>query len=215
MPSAKPTQQFVPIKEIREGVVILKNGSMHMTLMASSINFALKSDEEQTAILAQFQNFLNALDFTVQFYISSRGLDINPYLQILRQAAENQANELLRVQTGEYIEFVRSLVETANVVSKTFYVVVSYTPSVIRTSGGGILDALTGAFRKGSRGETARTVAFEEARLQLRQRSDAVLQNLTRVGVRTVPLNTEELVELYYRLFNPGELEKEKTHLQK
>ena len=215
MPSAKPTQQFVPIKEIREGVVILKNGSMHMTLMASSINFALKSDEEQTAILAQFQNFLNALDFTVQFYISSRGLDINPYLQILRQAAESQANELLRIQTGEYIEFVRSLVETANVVSKTFYVVVSYTPSVIRTSGGGILDALTGAFRKGSRGETARTVAFEEARLQLRQRSDAVLQNLTRVGVRTVPLNTEELVELYYRLFNPGELEKEKTHLQK
>ena len=207
---AKSTQQFVPIKEIREGVVILKDGSIRIVIMASTLNFALKSENEQNAIVLQYQDFLNSLDFTVQFFIESRKLNINPYLATLEVSSREQANELLRIQTAEYIEFIKNFVATTNIVSKTFYVVVPFGSGQIigGKSGGRIQGVFGGLFGKKGSGESVDT-RFEESKLQIQQRADVVSQGLIRSGIRTKQLGTEELIELFYKLFNPGELEKE------
>src|SRR3990167_3833823 len=107
---AQSAQEFLPIEEIRDGIVLLKDGTMKIVLMASSLNFALKSAEEQEAIIFQYQNFLNSLDFSVQFFIQSRRLNINPHLDTLREVASAQPNELLKIQTNEYIQFVKNFV---------------------------------------------------------------------------------------------------------
>jgi type IV secretory pathway VirB4 component len=207
----KATQEFIPIREIRDGVIILNDNSLHMILMASTLNFALKSEDEQEAIILQYQNFLNSLDFPVQFFIESRKLNIGPYISSLQDAEKEQVNELLKIQTREYIEFVKNFVKSTNVVSKTFYIVVSYSPSVIGGKGG-----ILGIFGKGGKfsRETKKDSRdqFEETKLQLQQRADVVQQGLIRCGIRVVVLNTEELIELFYKLFNPGELEKEYVH---
>jgi len=210
---AKPTQEIIPIKEIKDGVVILKDNSLHAILMASTLNFALKSDDEQNAIVLQYQNFLNSLDFPVQFFIESRNLDIAPYLSTLEEMEKKQTNELLRIQIREYIEFIKNFVKTTNTVSKTFYIVVSYNPSGVGGGAGGILEGIFGGFSKkttpgASKAEKAES-QFGENKLQLQQRADVVQQGLVRSGIRIVSLNTEELIELFYKIFNPGELEKE------
>src|SRR3990167_5037224 len=145
--TSKPSQEFVPVKEIRDGIIILKDGSMRLVLMSSSLNFALKSQEEQMAIISQYQNLLNALDFSAQIFIQSRPININPYLDALKEAEKNQSNELLQLQIREYIEFVKILVKTANIVSKNFYVIVSFNPSFLETGKGkNILSKISGVF---------------------------------------------------------------------
>ena len=201
--SSKSTQEFVPIKEIRDGVIILKDNSLRMILMASTLNFALKSEEEQSAIVLQYQNFLNSLDFPVQFFIQSRKLDIGPYLAILSEAEKSHDNELLRIQTKEYAEFVKNFVQVTNVMSKTFYITVPYTNvsiEVKKGSFGKLFGGIAGDCKSGSMGEK-----FEQYKIQLQQRSDVVQQGLARAGIRVAPLNTEELIELFYELYNPGE----------
>lgn len=202
----KSTQEFIPIKEIRDDVAILKDGSMHVIMMASTLNFALKSEDEQNAIILQYQNFLNSLDFPVQFFIESRKLKIKPYISILQDAEGNQDNELLKVQIREYIEFIKSFVKMTNIVSKTFYISVPYTTASIEIRKGA-LGGLIGGFSKKTSKELSDK--FEEHKIQLQQRADIVQQGLASAGVRTVPLNTEELIELFYELFNPGEAAKD------
>lgn len=201
----KSTQELIPIKEIRDGVVILKDGSMRMILMASTLNFALKSEEEQNAIIVQYQNFLNSLDFTVQFFIQSRKLNIEPYIATLAEQEKKQDNDLMEIQTREYMEFVRNFVKMSNVVAKTFYITVPYSTAAMEIKKS-FVGNFVGGFSKKTAGEM--NDRFEENKLQLQQRADIVAQGLARVGVRVVPLNTEELIELFYELFNPGESEK-------
>lgn len=201
----KPTQELIPIKEIRDGVLILKDGSLHIALMASTLNFALKSEDEQNAITLQYQNFLNSLDFPVQFFIESRKLNIGPYIAILEEAERQQVNELLKIQTREYIEFVKTFVKSTSIVSKTFYIVVSYTSSALGGSEG-LLGKTIGGFKTQAQDSSDQ---FDKNKIQLQQRADVVTQGLVRAGVRVVVLNTEELIELFYKLFNPGELERE------
>lgn len=206
------TQQFVPIKEIRDGVIILKNGSLRMVLMASALNFALKSQTEQEAIIFQFQNFLNSLDFSCQFFIQSRKLNINPYLNTLKDLEKNQINELLKIQTAEYIEFIKNLVESVNIVSKGFFVAIPYSPPILEMKNAGALGKITGLLSGKPRTETKNTDdKFSEYREQLLQRADVVTQELSRSGVRVIPLGSEEVIELFYHLFNPGEEEKQKA----
>jgi len=204
--NGKPTQDFVPIKEIRDGVVVLKDGSLRMVLIASSLNFALKSQDEQMAILMQYQNFLNSLDFHIQIFIQSRRLDITSYIQILQEKLAIQTNDLLKTQTREYIEFIKEFTEGTNIMTKSFFIAVPYDSSVLTGSkdGGGLLSKIFG--RKGGNNEEAYN-QFAEQKTQLEQRTSVVQQGLGRIGIRAVPLGTEELVELYFKLFNPGELE--------
>lgn len=205
MASGTPAQQFLDIEAIREDVAILKDGGLRVVLMCSSINFALKSADEQDAVIYQYQNFLNSLDFTVQFVIHSRKLNILPYIELLKNRQKEEDNDLLKIQINEYIEFIRTFVEMTNIMSKTFYVVVPFTPTALNQKTGiGKYLAFAGLGKKKSQ-EINDT--FEEQKNQLWQRVDTVVSGLQRVGVRSTPLNTEELIELFYGLYNPTEFE--------
>jgi len=200
MASVQPsTQDFVPVRDIRDNVVVLKNGQMCMILLASSINFALKSLDEQQAILSQFQAFLNTIDFSLQFYIQSRRLNIQPYLDQLLEREAQQDNDLMRIQLREYMEFIKTFTTEVDVMSKNFFVVIPYTPTQIDFSSN------IGAVFGKKKDLVIDNTKFEENRLQLEQRTALVEQGLARIGVRTIALQNEELVELYYHIFNPGD----------
>lgn len=201
---AKATQEFVPIKEVRNGIVILKDGSLRALLMASSINLALKSQDEQQAIIGQFQNFLNSLEFTAQFFVQSRDLDIRPYIALLEERYQKELDDLMRIQIREYIAFIRDFTERANIMTKNFFIVVPYDPA-FASRGGGLGSILPGGTPSSS---TMTDEQFEQYRTQLEQRVSVIEQGLVRTGVRIVQLGTEEVIELFYKLFNPGELEK-------
>lgn len=208
--NAQAAQEFVPIREVREGIVVLKDGSLRAILMASSMNFALKSGDEQQAVLSQFQNFLNSLDFSAQIFIQSRELDIRPYIALVEERYEQQTNDLLKVQTREYIEFIKNFTKSANVMSKNFFVVVPYTQSGFSSDSEGFFSGILSSVGLGGskKDEATATAEFEEKRAQLEQRISVVQQGLTRAGVRTALLGSEEVVELFYGLFNPGEQDK-------
>lgn len=202
---AQPTQQFIDIAEIRDDVVILRGGALRRVLMVSGINIELQSEEEQNLILATYQNFLNTLDFSLQFLIHSRKLNIAQYLEMLKEREAQESNELLRNQISEYVEFIRSFVELNAVMAKTFFAVVPYDPVVMPGSGNkklfGILDMgkkLTAPFEQ----------TFERQLTQLNQRTEQVVSGLSQIGLRVVVLNKEELIELFYNLYNPGTVEK-------
>lgn len=200
MATANTTQQFVPVREVRDGIVILESGKMAVVLLASSINLALKSADEQQAVLGQFQAFLNTLDFSLQVYVQSRELDVKPYLEKLRGLEAQQGNELMQVQLREYVEFIRAFTAEVDIMKKQFFVVVSYTPAPVNIRAG--IKGLVPGKKAAAPIEEHR---FEEQRGQLEQRVAIVEQGLARVGVRTLPLGDNELVELYYQLFNPLE----------
>jgi len=203
MPNSQAaTQDFVSIRDIKDNVIIQKNGQMRMVLLASSINFALKSVDEQRGILLQFQNFLNTLDFDLQIYIQSRRLNIEPYLELLQSLDAKQDNDLMRIQIREYIEFIRTFTKDIDVMSKNFFVVIPYSPLKVDFSRG-ITDLFTP--KKNSR-KTPNETQFEEHRIQLEQRVGLVTAGLARVGVRTITLQKDDLVELYYHLYNPADL---------
>lgn len=207
--SAETTQNFVPIQEIRDGIVILKNGGMRQLVFCTSLNFALKSSDEQNAILLQFQNFLNSLDFSVQIFVQSKKLDIRPYIALLEDRYKEQTSELMKHQVQEYIEFIKNFVENTNIMSKSFFVVVPYDPPIVSGNGKAGLGAILPGKKKdpSEKGGNAEE-KFQEWRTQLEQRSAVVEQGLVRCGIRTAELGTEEVVELFYKIFNPGETEK-------
>jgi len=202
---AQATQEFVPIKEVRDGVIILKDGSLRVLLMASSINLALKSQDEAQATIGQFQNFLNSLEFTVQFFVESRDLDIRPYIALLQDRYQQELDDLMKIQIKEYMAFIKDFTERANIMTKNFFIVVPYDPALI-SRGGGVLGNLLPA--RASNAGPLSDEQFEQYRTQLEQRMAVIEQGLVRTGVRVVKLGTEEVIELFYKLFNPGELEK-------
>lgn len=201
--SAKATQDFVPIQEVRDGTIVLKDGSLRAVLLVSSINFELKSEDEQKSILYQFQNFLNSLDFSIQIFVQSRRLDIRPYIALLEGRYKEQTNDLMKVQVQEYIEFIKKFTEITNVMTKSFFVVVAYSPATINIKSG----VFSKLFNRG-KVDTVQNTQFEEIRTQLEERVSVVQQGLVRTGVRAARLGTEEVVELFYKLFNPGETER-------
>jgi hypothetical protein len=203
--SASATQDFVPIKEVRDGIVILKDGSMRALLLASSINLSLKSFDEQNATLMQFQTFLNSLDFSVQIVVESRRLDIRPYLVLLDGRMKEQVEPLLKVQTKEYMQFIRDFTDQVAIMTKSFIIVVPYSAAPLSTKGSITKSLFGNGSKKPADIKKEGIYEFEEKRTQLEQRIGVVQQGLSRVGVRTVQLGTEEAIELFYKIFNPGE----------
>ena len=197
--NAQATQNFVPISEIRDGIVIMKDGSMRTMLLVSSTNFALKSVDEQSSIIFQFQNFLNSLNFSVQIVVQSRRLDIRPYIALLQNRLKEQTSDLMKVQMREYIKFITGFTDENNIMKKSFFVVIPYSPATIKKGGIGLFGKKNAAQEKAS---------FDEERTQLDQRVSVVEQGIVRCGLRAIQLGTAELVEMYYKLFNPGDVEK-------
>ncbi|MCA9352144.1 hypothetical protein KC866_02020 [Patescibacteria group bacterium] len=201
------TQDFIPVKEIRDGIVVLEDGSLRAILLASAINIALKSAEEQQAIVFQFQGFLNSIEFPVEIAVQSRRHDIKPYLLTLERRVEQQEEELLRLQTKEYIEFIKWFTDSVNIMSKNFYVIVPYTGGAFSAPQSNSKNPLAGIF--GSKKTTPNfkqtSAKFEEQRSQIEQRVAIVKSGLSRFGVRSEQLNTEQAIEVFYNMFNPGE----------
>ena len=195
------TQEFVPIKNIRDGIVIRDDGVICSVLLTSAINFALKSTEEQDAILYQFQNILNALEIQTQIVIQSRKLNIDPYIEYLQGFLDRQQNPLLKLQTKEYINFVKYFTESTNILDKNFFVVVTYSPAIPIK---GIKDIFS---KNNSKEFEQKEATFEENKFQLQQRVEYISSGLRSIGIRSAQLSTEELVELFYLTFNPGESE--------
>ncbi|MFW5853512.1 MAG: TraC family protein [Patescibacteria group bacterium] len=200
--NSKPTQDFLSIKAIRNDLVIMKDNSYRAVLLTTATNFALKSDDEQIAIISQYQNFLNSLDFSIQIFIQSRRLDINPYLMTIKKLQKNQTNELLKIQTKEYIDFIKTFVENSNIMSKSFFVVIPYYSTVASDSGSFLSNTLP--FLK-QKDEGKKKMETEEYQAQVEQRIGVVEQGLSRTGIKSSRLGTEELIELYFKIFNPGE----------
>ncbi len=189
------TQQFLEIDQIKEGVVLLKNKALRGILMVSSLNFALKSTEEQEATIYQFQNFLNSLDFPLEIVVQSRKLNITGYLDKLSEIAKKQKNELLKVQTVEYQKFINELIAGGQILSKTFFVVIPFT--LIEIPG----------LKKQKTTQTPTDTQFQRAKSQLWQRLEFVVLGLRRCGLQSTPLNTSELIELFWGLYHPEDAE--------
>lgn len=204
------TQDFLEIKDIREGVLLLKNNTIRGVMMVSSINFALKSEEEQTAIIYAFQSFLNSLDFFCQIVVQSRNINITPYLDSLKDLEERQTNDLLREQTASYREFIKNLVVGDMVMTKNFYIVVPYNLLEIFGTTKGLskqLDVLSQLSGKGPQTKDLTDDEFQRCKTQLWQRMEFLAMGLRRCGLEAIPLTTPELIELFWAIHHPDQAE--------
>lgn len=194
-------QQYLDVAEIRDGVVILRDGSFRAVLMASSLNFALKSEEEQNAIVYGYQEALNSLGFPMQILVASRRIDLTPYLQELDEREEAQESELMKIQLQEYRGYIKELVKVSNVMTKSFYVILPFAPVQAKEESAFTRFSKTLRVRGGF--APLSPTDFARYKDQLWQRVDSVSTSLRGIGVRLVPLNTQEIIELYYTLYNP------------
>ena len=195
---AVSTQKFVSIGEIKEDTIVMQDGSLRGVIAVSSTNFALKSEDEQNSMTAGYQNFLNSLDFPIQILMHSRVLDINSYLEKLRGLESGQTNELLRIQMSEYIEYVAKLVEYANIMTKTFYIVVPYSATPVGES---FMSRVSKFFNPAAE-VAGRQEDFKKLKIRLEERVNHVVSELASTGLRTIVLTTPELVELLYSSYN-------------
>lgn len=199
-----PSQEFIDIDKIREGVVILKNGGLRAVLMCGSRNLELESVDGQNAIISVYADFLNSFDWPLQIVIHSRKLDIEPYLATLEEKLKAQKNELLKIQTAEYIDFVRKFVTLSDIMTKKFYVIVPFDP--IESKSESPFEKITSFIKTPSKKSSELPEEkFQEYKGQLFQRVDHITSALTHAGIKSIGLQTEELVELFYNLYNPGE----------
>ena len=199
------TKQFVDIQEIRDDVLILKDGSLRQIIKVSSTNFELKSQDEQLAILAGFREFLNTLDFSLEIMVMSRKLNIDKYLAVVGEIIENQQNELLRIQAVDYSKFVKELTGLANIMAKDFFVVVPFHIGP-RTSGG-IMETAKSVFKPAETVKSLLPEEFDSYKNQLSQRVSLVFENIAGLNLAAKILDKEELTSLYYRFYNPESTE--------
>lgn len=201
MAKGQATQQFVPIERVRDGIIMLKTGELRAVLITNSLNLSLKSEDEQQAIIMQFQAFLNSLDFPTQIFIQSRKLNIKPYIDVLQTRSKEVKEDLLKIQIHEYIGFITKFTEESNIMTKHFFIVIPY----FQQEEGSV--TTSSILSLGSTDFTSKKSqnTFDAARIQLEQRISTVMQGLARFGLRAQKLGTEEVVELFYKLFNPSE----------
>ncbi len=199
--TSSSTQKYLDVAEIKEDVIILKSGALRSILAVSAINFELKSTEEQEAIISQYQNFLNSVDFPLQILISSRKLNMENYIDFLSQNEKKQSNELLRLQISEYKNFIDQLVSNSNIMEKIFYIIVPFSPienqeKTFFSNIGSLLNPQKNILEKREN--------FETYKNQLFQRVDHITAALSGIGLQIIPLKTQEIIELLFTSYNPS-----------
>lgn len=204
---APSTQRHLEISEIKEDTIVLKDGTLRAVLLVSSINFALKSEDEQNAIVAAYVNFLNTIDFPLQIVIQSRKLDIDGYIARLKKREKLQTNELLRIQTADYVDYIGELVELGNIMTKRFYIVVPYNPKTDKQKK--FFRRFLELFRA-SQIISLGQQRFQKRKKELTQRVEHVMESLASIGLKSVLLDTQSLIELFYHTFNPDISQKQK-----
>ncbi|OGE86100.1 MAG: hypothetical protein A3J48_01505 [Candidatus Doudnabacteria bacterium RIFCSPHIGHO2_02_FULL_46_11] len=198
--AAQSTQSFLDVAEVRDGVIMLKDGNLRGVLAVSSVNFSLKSDDEQNAIISSYQSFLNSLESSVQILVQSRKTDITPYIDMMKNRMSSVSNQLLQMQMAEYIEFITRLTDVAHIMTKTFYVIV---PFNLNNAKQGFFGKVGHIFNP-RHSVVIDAAAFEANKKELLQRMAEVAQRLSSTGLNSKPLETAEVVELLYSSYNVG-----------
>jgi hypothetical protein len=201
------TQQYLDIAEIKDDTVVMRDGTVRAVLLVSSINFALKSEEEQDAIVGSYVGFLNNISFPVQIVIQSRRLNIENYLEELKKKEKEQTNELLKMQTTEYVNYIQELVQMGDIMSKSFYIVIPYNPLSDRHKGffSSVQEVL-----KPAQVVTMKGKRFDHFKAELQRRAESIQSGMQSAGLKTVRLDTQGLIELYYTTYNPDTAENQK-----
>ena len=194
------TQKYIDIGEIKEDIVVMRDGTMRAVLLVSSINFALKSEDEQNAIIGSYVSFLNNISFPLQVIIQSRELNIEEYIIRLKEKEKEQTNELLKMQTGDYISYIQELVAMSKIMNKRFYIVVPYNPLSDKQKG--FFSRLIDLFRPDLTMKMREKV-FNNRKKEIVRRVDNVMSGLASMGLSAVQLDTQSLIELYYNTYNP------------
>ncbi len=197
--SIASTQQNIPIAGMRDGIMILNDGQYRVIMEVTAVNFALKSEQEQNSLIFQYQSFINSLHFPVEIVVQSKRLDLSPYVEKIKKLAKEQTNDLLKIQTQDYADFINQLIDIANIMKKRFFIVVGYQPLSVKS---GILDKL---FPKGKQVSTLKIPAdeFDHYAKEIRQRAVSVAQNLGSMGLHCKQLSTQEMIEEFYLVYNP------------
>jgi len=201
MPSSAPsTQRYLPFSEIRDDCLIMNDGTLRGVIMTSSINFALKSEDEQEAVVQSYMSFLNGLTFPLQIVIQSRPVRIDNYIESIEKQENKITNELLKLQLREYKTFIRELVTLGDIMSKKFYIVVPYAPG--KESYRDFFSRITDIFSVGS-AVTISRMKFEKNKEELSKRIDQVISALGSMSLTSRRLDTQALIELFYNSYNP------------
>jgi hypothetical protein len=202
------TQNSLQIAEVRDGIVIMSDGSFRSVVMVKSINFDLMSIQEQEAVEYSYQGFLNSLYFPIQIFERSQKIDLQPYIDKLDKIRTEHDNMLLALLMEDYIGYIDDVGQQTNIMDKKFYVVVPFFP-VIDTTNKAVeqsktfLTGLGSLFNKQEQHITINEVDLENAKTELRNRVQATLAGLLQCGIKGLPLDTQELIELYYDTYNP------------
>jgi hypothetical protein len=208
-PAAHPnsTQNSLQIAEVRDGIIIMNDGSFRSVLMVKSINFDLMSPQEQEAVEYAYQGFLNSLYFPIQIFVRSQKVDLGPYIERLDKIRTEHDNMLLALLMEDYIGYIGNLSQQTNIMDKKFYVVIPFFPVVnaqkALSQSKNFLGGLGGLFKKGDQHVVINEADLESAKTELRNRVQAVLAGLQQCGIQGLPLDTQELIELYYDTYNP------------
>jgi hypothetical protein len=201
------TQNTLQIAEIRDGIVIMNDGSFRAVIMAKSINFDLMSAQEREAVEYSYQGFLNSLYFPVQIFIRSTKVDLRPYIERLDKIRQEHDNMLLALLMDDYLGYIEALSEQTNIMDKTFYVIVPYFPVAdvqkAITQSKNFFTGLTAMFKNKEQHVTINEQDLAAAKDELRNRIQAAMAALQQCGVQGLPLDTQELIELYYDTYNP------------
>ena len=212
------SQSLLSVSEVRDGILVLKNSALRTILKVSGMNLDLKSEEEQNSTIQSWRNLLNNLDFSLEIIVHSRRLNIEPYINLLKEKVNKEYNELLRAQGEDYINFITEFVNLQKTMEKTFYAVVPYDPVILQTSSlmpqifSGIKEIL-----KVSREITSIQINEEEfyrSQQQLLIRRENLIANFYNLGLEATPLNTQEIIDLLFNLYNPEIFEKETIKIQ-
>ena len=194
------TERFLDIAEIKEDTVIMRDGTLRAVILVSSINFALKSEDEQNAIISAYVSFLNNIDFPLQIVIQSRELNIENYIKSLKQKEKEQTNELLKMQTNEYVQYIQELISMSKIMNKRFYLVVSYDPILDKQKG--FFSRFFDVFKPATLIKMKSNI-FQRRKMDLIRRVDNISSGLSSVGLQSAQLDTQSLLELYYNTYNP------------
>ena len=196
------TQQFIPFSAVYDDVIVTKKAQFIQVLMVNSVNFGLKSEEEQNAIIYQYQSFLNSLTFPIQIEMNSKQLDLTGYIKDLNARIAQEANELIRYQIQEYVDFIQKLVSIANIMDKKFFIIVPYQLPPSEIPSGGFFSTLFGGSHVHLRVPLAK---FLKVKSSISERANIVISGLASMGISAQLLTTKQLIELFYRTYNPDE----------
>ena len=207
-PIVATAQDFLPIADITDGVVIYKNGGAALIMESTSLNFGLLSEREQAAVIASYAGLLNSFTFPVQIVVRSQKKDISNYMVYLEEAGKKINNPKLQELMTDYRKFIHEAIKKKNVLSKKFYIVILFTPFEL-----GLSKSIAASFRPGQKSKPLpfpKSYVVRKAKITLFPKRDHLVRQAGRLSIKLRQLTNEDLINLFYNVYNPEPPVKEK-----